>query len=284
MAGDRHRRHARHPAKSSRSPCRSRAPSRTSARRGRRDAPHRDRGAPRRCSASSAAPSCAARDCGVAARRFSARRGPLRCPLCARAEPLPERCPGCGGHRLSPLGWDAERVEASVRRRFPQLTVSRTDRAPRCVIGTPGAPARASRRRASGAVGIVALDGVLGACRISAAASGPSSSSWAAAEATGAGRPRHRADAASPSTTPSQAVQAQTATGILQARDRAPGRAGLSAVPAALRGLRAREGRRRGARAHRRVRAMRSRASPGSPSTRRRPGRSGRPRSCAGNS
>ena len=50
-----------------------------------------------------------------------------RAGSCARSDALPERCPGCGGHRLQPFGWDAERVEASVRRRFPRLTVSRTD-------------------------------------------------------------------------------------------------------------------------------------------------------------
>ena len=89
-------------------------------------------------------------DCGVAL-PYSRKEGLLRCPLCARAEPLPERCPGCGGHRLGPLGWDAERIEASVRRRFPKLTVSRTRPAipdPDRPAGPPaGASAREPRRR-----------------------------------------------------------------------------------------------------------------------------------------
>ena len=76
-------------------------------------------------------------DCGVAL-PYSRKEGILRCPLCARTEPLPERCPGCGGHRLGPLGWDAERIEASVRRRFPKLTVSRTDARSQVLIAPPG--------------------------------------------------------------------------------------------------------------------------------------------------
>jgi primosomal protein N' (replication factor Y) len=59
-------------------------------------------------------------DCGVALAVRRDRRS-LACRLCARADALPERCPGCGGHKLQPFGWDAERVEASVRRRFPRL-------------------------------------------------------------------------------------------------------------------------------------------------------------------
>ena len=100
-------------------------------------------------------------DCGVALPYVRAERL-LRCSLCARVEPLPEQCPACGGHRLGPLGWDAERVEASVRRRFPKLTVSRTDGEAQVLIAPPGL-LRALPPRSLGAVGIVALDSVLGA-------------------------------------------------------------------------------------------------------------------------
>jgi primosomal protein N' (replication factor Y) len=47
--------------------------------------------------------------------------------VCGRDSPLPETCPGCGGRRLSPFGWNAERVEHAVRRRFPKARVARYD-------------------------------------------------------------------------------------------------------------------------------------------------------------
>ncbi len=75
---------------------------------------------------------------------------------------MPDRCPGCGGHRLAPFGWDAERVEASVRRRFPKLAISRTDARASVVIGAPGL-LRAVPPGTLDAVGIVALDTLLSA-------------------------------------------------------------------------------------------------------------------------
>jgi primosomal protein N' (replication factor Y) len=60
-----------------------------------------------------------------------------------------------------PLGWDAERVEASVRRRFPKLGVSRTDPRATVLIGGPEV-LRAGAGRFD-AVGIVTLDALLGA-------------------------------------------------------------------------------------------------------------------------
>ncbi len=121
-------------------------------------------------------------DCGVPL-AFSRETKALRCRLCAKAEPLPERCPSCGGHRLSPLGWDPERVEAAVSRRFPRLTVSRADPRAQVVVGTPAALRRFSPGRL-GCVGLVALDGLLsvpdfrGGERAFALA-------WSAAEAVG---------------------------------------------------------------------------------------------------
>ena len=84
----------------------------------------------------------------------------LACRLCARLEPLPEHCPSCGGHRLYSFGWDAERVEAAVRKRFPKLTVSRADARAQVLIGTP-AVLRALGPGTLGAVGIVTLDTLL---------------------------------------------------------------------------------------------------------------------------
>jgi primosomal protein N' (replication factor Y) (superfamily II helicase) len=123
-------------------------------------------------------------ECGVVLQLRRDRRG-ITCRLCARSDALPERCPGCAGHRLQPFGWDAERVEASVRRRFPRLTVSRTDPGAQVQVGTP-ALLRAPRQRPWGAVGFVWFDGFL---RVPDFRAGERAFHmlWAAAEAVGAG-------------------------------------------------------------------------------------------------
>jgi len=123
-------------------------------------------------------------ECGVALQLRRDRRG-MACRLCARADTLAERCPGCGGHRLQPFGWDAERVEASVRRRFPRLTVSRTDPGAQVQIGMP-ALLRGARTRPWGAVGFVWFDGFL---RVPDFRAGERAFQilWSAAEAVGAG-------------------------------------------------------------------------------------------------
>ncbi|HEY7653957.1 MAG TPA: hypothetical protein VIG07_14135 [Methylomirabilota bacterium] len=98
-------------------------------------------------------------DCGVA-RALSRDRRELRCPLCARAEAPPDHCPECAGHRLSPFGWDPERVQTSVVRRFPRLSTSRQSLEAQVLIGTPTL-LRALPPRSVGCVGFVALDGLL---------------------------------------------------------------------------------------------------------------------------
>ncbi|HET9855682.1 MAG TPA: hypothetical protein VFR53_11550 [Methylomirabilota bacterium] len=98
-------------------------------------------------------------DCGVAL-ALARDRSALRCPLCARADPPPDHCAACGGHRLSPFGWDPERVQTSVAQRFPRLTISRNDLEAQVLIGTP-ALLRALPRHSVGCVGFVALDGLL---------------------------------------------------------------------------------------------------------------------------
>jgi len=123
-------------------------------------------------------------DCGVPL-PFSRARRTLACRLCARVSPVPERCPDCGGHRLSPFGWDAERVEAAVQKRFPKVTVSRSDLGARVLIGPP-AIVRAAAAASLGCVGIVSLDGLLG---VPDFRGGERAFEllWAAAEATSAG-------------------------------------------------------------------------------------------------
>ena len=99
-------------------------------------------------------------DCGVPLAYSRAARA-LSCRLCARAAPMPDGCPGCGGHKLSPLGWDAERVEASVVKRFPRIRVSRSDVRADVVIG-PAPLLRRVPRGTLGCVGVVTLDSLLG--------------------------------------------------------------------------------------------------------------------------
>ena len=98
-------------------------------------------------------------DCGVP-RALSREPRALRCPFCARADPPPDRCPGCGGRRLSPFGWDAERVQTRVARRFPRLTVSRERLDAQVLIGT-SALLHALPARSVGCVGLIALDTLL---------------------------------------------------------------------------------------------------------------------------
>ncbi len=98
-------------------------------------------------------------DCGVAL-ALERDRKTLACRICARRDPPAERCPGCSGHHLSPFGWDAERVEASVRRRFPRLAVSRADPGAQVLVGTAGL-LRSPAPPGLGCVGFIALDALL---------------------------------------------------------------------------------------------------------------------------
>lgn len=50
----------------------------------------------------------------------------LMCHYCGHSEPLPDRCPACGGH-LEPVGIGTQRVEDALRARFPQAEVMRMD-------------------------------------------------------------------------------------------------------------------------------------------------------------
>src|SRR5262245_29321773 len=74
----------------------------------------------------------------------------LACRLCGSTRPLPDIYPDCRGHRLSPFGWGAERVEHAVRRRFPRARVARYD--PEATRG-----ARAETQRAAAAAADVVI-------------------------------------------------------------------------------------------------------------------------------
>jgi len=50
----------------------------------------------------------------------------LMCHYCGHSEPVPERCPECGGH-LKPVGTGTQKVEAELRDIFPDTGVLRMD-------------------------------------------------------------------------------------------------------------------------------------------------------------
>ena len=93
--------------------------------------------------------------CGIAL-AYTRASAMLVCRLCAATRPLPDDCPDCRGHRLSPFGWGSERVEHSVRRRFPKARVARYD-----PEATRGARAEAQRAAASAADIVIGTRGAL---------------------------------------------------------------------------------------------------------------------------
>jgi primosomal protein N' (replication factor Y) len=51
----------------------------------------------------------------------------LLCHHCGHAVPVPETCPDCGGSELVPVGQGTERIEDTLRLRFPEQRVERFD-------------------------------------------------------------------------------------------------------------------------------------------------------------
>ena len=203
--------------------------------------------------------------CGIAL-AYSRASATLVCRLCAATRPLPDVCPDCRGHRLSPFGWGAERVEHAVRRRFPKARVARYD--PEATRG-----ARAEAQRAAAAAADIVI-GTRGALRLFGPASlglaafvspdqllrlpdfraGEQTLAflWAAAERVRAGR-THGHPVAEPLALRLRGAHRAGPGRLLRARAGVPARAGLSAVPPARRHHRARPdgrgiaaGRRRG--------------------------------------
>ncbi len=90
------------------------------------------------------------RDCGLVmtCRRcdvslvYHRDRSDLLCHLCGRSERTPETCPQCHSTRIRYFGAGTERVEAEVRKRFPDARVVRWDRD---TAGRPGAHAEMLR-------------------------------------------------------------------------------------------------------------------------------------------
>ena len=52
----------------------------------------------------------------------------LVCHRCNRRRPMPDRCPGCAGHRIRYFGTGTQRVEQEMAARFPAARVIRWDR------------------------------------------------------------------------------------------------------------------------------------------------------------
>ena len=92
--------------------------------------------------------------CGVAL-AWSAAQRRLTCWICADVRPPLETCPQCGGRRLGPFGWGIERVEQSVRRRFPSARVARYE------PETRGRRAEAQRAAAAAADVVIGTRGAL---------------------------------------------------------------------------------------------------------------------------
>lgn len=82
------------------------------------------------------APFLLCRDCGhtficpqcAVSLSYSRRDGRLRCHHCGHQIRPPDKCPSCGGNRLSPMGVGTERVEEALTEAFPGLRVARLDR------------------------------------------------------------------------------------------------------------------------------------------------------------
>lgn len=77
----------------------------------------------------------ACRDCGwvprcdscIVPQTYYREASRLTCRYCGKADRLPDLCPSCRTPRMSPVGGGTERVEAEVRRVFPQANVARLD-------------------------------------------------------------------------------------------------------------------------------------------------------------
>jgi primosomal protein N' (replication factor Y) (superfamily II helicase) len=105
------------------------------------------------CDDCGAVPRCPA--CGLAL-AFSRIDKTLACRQCGQRQPAPDTCPGCGGRRLSPFGWGADRVAHALQRRFPQARIAHYD-----PDAMRGVRLEAQRRRAASADIVVGTRGAL---------------------------------------------------------------------------------------------------------------------------
>ena len=81
------------------------------------------------------APGMTCRMCGLTVRcpvcdvtmTYHRQHNALQCHYCGRTIPAPQTCPECGSQSIRPVGIGTERVEAEVRRLFPDTGVIRMD-------------------------------------------------------------------------------------------------------------------------------------------------------------
>jgi len=100
------------------------------------------------------------RDCGYVARcprcdvplTYHGPRALLVCHHCNHRAPQPQSCPACGGERIRYFGLGTERVEQTVRARWPEVRLLRWDRD---TAHTHAAHANILRRFASGAADVL---------------------------------------------------------------------------------------------------------------------------------
>jgi primosomal protein N' (replication factor Y) len=65
-------------------------------------------------------------NCSVSLNHHAA-EGKLRCHYCDLAVPVPRQCPACRGSRIHSYGVGTEKLEADVKKAFPQARVARMD-------------------------------------------------------------------------------------------------------------------------------------------------------------
>jgi primosomal protein N' (replication factor Y) len=65
-------------------------------------------------------------NCSVSLNHHAA-EGKLKCHYCDLAIDIPRQCPGCRGHNIQRYGVGTERLEAEVKKYFPQARVARMD-------------------------------------------------------------------------------------------------------------------------------------------------------------
>ena len=59
---------------------------------------------------------------------YYAQSGRIRCHHCGAERPVPPQCPDCGSLDLRPIGQGTERIEQTLKQRFPDYRVVRIDR------------------------------------------------------------------------------------------------------------------------------------------------------------
>ncbi len=65
--------------------------------------------------------------CSVSMTYHNQRGGRLVCHICGNSAPAPKECPGCGGKKLSFLGFGTQKLEGEITKYLPDMPVLRMD-------------------------------------------------------------------------------------------------------------------------------------------------------------